>query len=197
MSSDSVPSTMPPNKEYGEEEEWSGERENEEEVLSGPSNKECNEIGSNEDGEEAIVDCEEDRVEEPKKGMAFDTPEEAFLYYSSYAKGKGFAVAKRTSRKGKDGKLTDIGFACSRAGNPRVRTSNPLKPRPQTKIGCQAHVTVLIHPDGKWRLNRVVLEHNHEHSPGKARFFKSNRKLDEHVKRKLEVNDQAGIKLNN
>ena len=39
------------------------------------------------------------------------------------------------------------------------------------------------------------MEHNHVNSPGKSRFYKSYRVLDEHVKRKLELNDKAGIKL--
>ncbi|XP_058183566.1 protein FAR1-RELATED SEQUENCE 4-like [Rhododendron vialii] len=127
--------------------------------------------------------------------MTFDTSEEAYSYYSRYAKEKGFAVAKTTSRKGKDGKLKDVTIACSRAGKARV-TSNPVKPRPQSKIDCQAHVTVVLHPNGKWRLNRVALVHNHDQSPGKARYLRSNRVLDEQVKRRLELNDKAGINLN-
>lgn len=40
------------------------------------------------------------------------------------------------------------------------------------------------------------MEHNHEQSPSKSRFFKSNRALDENVRRKLVLNEQAGIRLN-
>ncbi|XP_058188429.1 protein FAR1-RELATED SEQUENCE 4-like [Rhododendron vialii] len=128
--------------------------------------------------------------------MIFDTSEEAYSYYSRFAKEKGFAVAKRTSRKGKDGKLKDVTIACNRAGKARVTTSNPVKPRPQSKINCPTHVTVVLHPNGKWRLNRVALVHNHDQSPEKARYLKSNRVLDEHVKRRLELNDKARINLN-
>ncbi|XP_058217556.1 protein FAR-RED IMPAIRED RESPONSE 1-like [Rhododendron vialii] len=146
-------------------------------------------------GKEATENCEE-TVEEQKEGMIFDTSEEAYSYYSRFAKEKGFAVAKRTSRKGKDGKLKDVTIACNRAGKARVTTSNPVKPRPQSKINCPAHVTVVLHPNGKWRLNRVALVHNHDQSPEKARYLKSNRVLDEHVKRRLELNDKARINLN-
>ncbi|GFY80757.1 hypothetical protein Acr_01g0005660 [Actinidia rufa] len=67
----------------------------------------------------------------------------------------------------------------SRAGKARVKTSNPVKPRPQSRMNCPAHIRV-VNRDGKFNLNRVVLDHNHEQSPGKAMYFKSNRVLDEH-----------------
>ncbi|KAG5553912.1 hypothetical protein RHGRI_011697 [Rhododendron griersonianum] len=147
MSSDSVPSAMPPNKECVEEEEvWSGDYQDED--TTGV-------------GKEATENCE-DTVEEPKEGMIFDTSEEAYSYYSRFAKAKGFTVAKRTSRKGKDGKLKDVTIACNCAGKAKVTTSNPVKPRPQSKINCPAHVTVVLHPNGKWRLNQVALVHNHD-----------------------------------
>ncbi|XP_058218854.1 protein FAR1-RELATED SEQUENCE 4-like [Rhododendron vialii] len=191
MLSESVPLTLPPNKECGEQEKvWSGDSEHEEEVWCGPSSKDCDEIETIEETE----NCEH-KAEEPKVGMTFDTSEDAYLYYLKYAKENGFAIAKRSSRKGRDGNVRHVWFECCRAGKARVRTSNPVKPRPQTKIECPAHNNVVIHPDGKWRLSHVVLEHNHEQSPAKARYFKCNRVLDEHVKRKLELNDQAGIRV--
>ncbi|KAI8555201.1 hypothetical protein RHMOL_Rhmol05G0156300 [Rhododendron molle] len=51
-------------------------------------------------------------------------------------------------------------------------------------------------PNGKWRLNRIALVHNHDQSPGKVRYLRSNRVLDEQVKRRLKLNDKAGINLN-
>ncbi|KAG5548584.1 hypothetical protein RHGRI_014066 [Rhododendron griersonianum] len=117
--------------------------------------------------------------------MEFDTSNEAYLYYSRYDKENGFAVAKRTSQKGRDGNLRHVSFECTRAGKARVRTSNPIKPRPQTKIVCHACFHISLFMDGKWRLNRVFLECNHEQSSEKCRFYRSNRVLDEHVKRKL------------
>ncbi|XP_058186227.1 protein FAR-RED IMPAIRED RESPONSE 1-like [Rhododendron vialii] len=155
MSLDSIPSAMRPNNECVEEEEvwsgdcedeekvWSGDREDEQEVWSSPSNKKCGEIDTSGAGKEATENCT-DGVEEPKEGMTFDTSKEAYSYYSRYAKEKGFVVAKRTSRKGKDGKLKDVTIACSHVGKARVTSSNPVKPRPQSKIDCQAHVTVVL-----------------------------------------------------
>ncbi|KAI8543650.1 hypothetical protein RHMOL_Rhmol08G0235400 [Rhododendron molle] len=67
------------------EEVWSGYNEDEEEVSSGSSKKECDEICTNEDGKEETENFE-DRVEQLKEGMIFDTPNDAYLYYSRYAK---------------------------------------------------------------------------------------------------------------
>ncbi|XP_057493205.1 protein FAR-RED IMPAIRED RESPONSE 1-like [Actinidia eriantha] len=175
MSPESVTSAMPPNNKCGEEKGWNGDNEREQ------------------DGKERTEICE-DRVEEPKEGMTFDTSENAYLFYCRYAKENGFFVSRRTSRKGSDGKLKDITLSCSRAGKARVKTSNPVKPRPQSRMNCPAHIRI-VNRNGKFNLNRVVLNHNHEQSPRKARYFKSNRVLDEHVKRRLELNDKAGIKM--
>ncbi|XP_057512826.1 protein FAR-RED IMPAIRED RESPONSE 1-like [Actinidia eriantha] len=126
--------------------------------------------------------------------MTFDTSEDAYLFYCRYAKEKGFSVCRRTSKKGSDEKLKYLTLSCNRAENARVKTSNPVQPRPQSRMNCPAHIRV-INRDGKFNLNQVFLDHNHEQSPRKARYFKSNRVLDEHVKRRLELNDKAGIKM--
>lgn len=39
-----------------------------------------------------------------------------------------------------------------------------------------------------------MLEHNHQLSPGKARFFRSNKIINDAAKRRLELNDRAGIR---
>ncbi|XP_058216733.1 protein FAR-RED IMPAIRED RESPONSE 1-like [Rhododendron vialii] len=122
MSSDSVALVMPPNKECVEEEEvWS---------------EDCDEIDTSRVGKEATENCE-DGVEEPKEGMTFDTSEEAYSYYSRYTKEKGFAVAKRSSRKGKDGKLKDVTIACSHAG--KIEAGGPGK-LPYIQKNCRNHV---------------------------------------------------------
>ncbi|KAE9448759.1 hypothetical protein C3L33_19343, partial [Rhododendron williamsianum] len=65
MLPESVPSTLPPPSSGDSEEE-------ENELSSGSSKKECDEIGTNEDGKETTENSEH-RVEEPKEGMIFDT----------------------------------------------------------------------------------------------------------------------------
>ena len=54
----------------------------------------------------------------------------------------------------------------------------------------------MFFPNEKWTLNSVRLEHNHGLSQGKSRFYKCNRILKPRVKRSLELNEKAGIRMN-
>ena len=40
-----------------------------------------------------------------------------------------------------------------------------------------------------------MLDHVHTLSLGKARYFRSHKKMDSYVKRRLELNDKAGIRI--
>lgn len=137
------------------EEVGSGDNVEEEQVTDGsPVNK-----GG--DGK-ATIEIFEHTVEEPKMGMEFDSPSDAYLYYSKFAKEKGFAVAKRSSKKGKDGVLLHVMFECCKRGKARPKGSNLANPRPQAKTECSAHLNMCLTREGKWRVSRVILEHNHE-----------------------------------
>ena len=114
-----------------------------EDVSSDPSNAELNEdhinveIDETENEKGEMVNLE-DKVGEPKTRMMFESVDEVFSYYTRYAKQNGFAVAKRTGKKGGDEVIRYLTFKCTRSGKPRIRTSNPVRPRPQTKMGCKA-----------------------------------------------------------
>ncbi|GMP67472.1 hypothetical protein CsSME_00027448 [Camellia sinensis var. sinensis] len=105
----------------------------------------------------------EEHLEDPKPGMVFDSIDEVMKFYTRYAKEKGFAVCKRTSSRGNDEEMR------------------------------YATITSNLCTSEKWRLNFVKLDHNHGLSPGKTRFFKCNRILQPHIKRRLELNDIAVI----
>lgn len=47
----------------------------------------------------------EDKVEDPCVGMLFGSIDDIMEYFTRYGNKKGFAVAKRTSRKGNDGEV--------------------------------------------------------------------------------------------
>jgi hypothetical protein len=50
--------------------------------------------------------------------------------------------------------------------------------------------------NGTWYLTKVVIEHNHALSPGKARLFRCHKDIDDSVKKRLVLNDKAGIRTN-
>ncbi|XP_041011301.1 protein FAR-RED IMPAIRED RESPONSE 1-like [Juglans microcarpa x Juglans regia] len=136
-----------------------------------------------------------DVVEEPRVGMSFSSVEEVRAYYTSYAKQVGFGVTKRSSKMGDDRKIRYFTLACVCQGTSVSTTSNILKPRPMEHNGCKAKINAILGSEGEFCLTHVVLEHNHTLSPGKARYIRCHKRLDESSKRRLEYNDMPGIQL--
>lgn len=165
-------------------------------------------ISSDDDGIEqqkkSNVELEEDNgeaqedllLEDPKMGMTFDTEKDVREYYNNYAKAKGFGVTRRSSNRDDSGELKYLTLCCSRHGKTESNSRNILKPNPTTGLGCKAKVNIVHGPDGKFHLSTVILDHNHILSPDESRLFRCNKRLDFHVKRRLELNDRAGIQVN-
>ncbi|SPT20321.1 unnamed protein product [Triticum aestivum] len=135
-------------------------------------------------------------VAEPELGMTFDNENEVREYYIKYAKAKGFGVTRRSSHSDDNGQLRYLTLSCSRYGKTQSNSRNMLKPNPTAGIGCKAKINIARGPDGKLHLSTTILDHNHTLSPRKSRLFRCNKKLDFHVKRRLELNDRAGIRVN-
>lgn len=71
--------------------------------------------------ENVEVQCEEDGTydfnDAPIIGRVFSTPEDAYIFYNSYAKLKGFGVRRRNSnRSQKTNELYKCKFVCSKQG---------------------------------------------------------------------------------
>ncbi|XP_052195252.1 protein FAR1-RELATED SEQUENCE 5-like isoform X1 [Diospyros lotus] len=131
----------------------------------------------------------------PKVGMKFKDENEIYKFYKKYAYHVGFPIKKRNSKKCEDGVLRYVAYACSREGKRTSKACTSLKPLPTIRVGCKAKITAVLVVLGIWRISTVHLEHNHETSLSKARLYRCNRQLSEHVKLQLEVNDIAGISL--
>jgi hypothetical protein len=154
------------------------------------------------DGHEIVCDVESDdkkykceymlidgdeNVEEPKRGVTFSSIEELSLYYRRYAKQEGFAVVRKKASKDPSGCINRITLACSREGNTKTK-STFCKPNQTIKTGCKAKLNSKL-VETKWYVTSVCIDHNHDLSPGQARYFKCNKILDPILKRKLEEND--------
>ncbi|XP_071687053.1 protein FAR-RED IMPAIRED RESPONSE 1-like [Rutidosis leptorrhynchoides] len=161
--------------------------DDEEEVSKDGGGQENNNVGVRHD----------ERVEEPKIGMTFDTIEDVANFYANYGKKMGFGVFKRSSEKDAIDDITKYAtFACSRAQKSVSKSRNSLNPRPTTKTNCGAKVRVVLGADKKYRLSKVYLEHNHPFSPSKGRFYRCHRVINRHVKRQLEIHQRAGVRMN-
>uniref|UniRef100_A0A453HXH2 Protein FAR1-RELATED SEQUENCE n=1 Tax=Aegilops tauschii subsp. strangulata TaxID=200361 RepID=A0A453HXH2_AEGTS len=132
---------------------------------------------------------------QPKKGMTFDSEDAAVSFYKDYAKKEGFGVIRRTTRHGEYSKLVYFTLACNRQGKAQYSSKNSFKPNPSTRMQCPAKINFSRHEE-KFRITSITLDHNHPISPSKARFLRCHKKLNLHAKRRLELNDQAGIRLN-
>ncbi|CAL9007765.1 unnamed protein product [Prunus brigantina] len=137
-----------------------------------------------------------ENVQEPRVGMTFNNIDEIVVYYREYGKQLGFPVRKRTSQKGDEGELKYVTISCGREGKYKSKSSNVLKPHPSIKTGCKARVRAGILLDGRWQINSIKLDHNHDMSPTKARYFRCHRTISSDMKRRIELNDRAGIRLN-
>ncbi|XP_042425819.1 protein FAR1-RELATED SEQUENCE 6-like [Zingiber officinale] len=134
-------------------------------------------------------------VKIPEIGMTFSCEEEVRTFYNSYAQNVGFGICKLGGRNGDDGKQKYFSIGCAKNGGKVSQAKNILYPRPSTKTNCKAKINVAIRNDGNFVITSLCLEHNHILSPGKSRHFRCNKVLDSAIKRKLELNDQAGITL--
>ncbi|XP_028075912.1 protein FAR-RED IMPAIRED RESPONSE 1-like [Camellia sinensis] len=113
---------------------------------------------------------ESGEVEEPKKGMYFILKQEIYAYYAKYTKQLGFAIAYRTQKVTRDGEVKYIGIEY-----------------------CKERVKATLQKDGRYKLTIAALEHTHDLIPTDSRHFPMNKRILTPVKRRLEVNDAAGI----
>ncbi|XP_022883618.1 protein FAR1-RELATED SEQUENCE 5-like [Olea europaea var. sylvestris] len=88
-----------------------------------------------------------------------------------------------------------VTFTCSREGRRNYATGGSLKPQPTSQTDCKARISASLDNLEVWRINKVYLDHNHKTSLSKSRLYRCNRILSASVKRKLQVNDMAGIPL--
>ncbi|KAL4592423.1 hypothetical protein LXL04_005417 [Taraxacum kok-saghyz] len=130
----------------------------------------------------------------PKVGMMFDSEYELYEYFKTYAYQIGFGIRKSSTRTNNYSATTYYSLGCARGGVYVPKTNKIWKKT--SKTDCKAKISVIAYGDGRCAITRVFLEHNHALSPKKSRFQRSHKKMDSYAKRRLELNDYAGIPLN-
>ncbi|KAG7581538.1 FAR1 DNA binding domain [Arabidopsis suecica] len=99
-----------------------------------------------------IAEDEGDSGVEPYVGLEFDTPEEARDFYNSYATRTGFKVRTgQLYRSRTDGTVSSRRFVCSKEGF-----------QLNSRTGCPAFIRVQRRDTGKWVLDQIQKEHNHD-----------------------------------
>ncbi|XP_073356620.1 protein FAR1-RELATED SEQUENCE 5-like [Aegilops tauschii subsp. strangulata] len=128
----------------------------------------------------------------PRVGKCFQSEEEAYQFYNSYAQTKGFSIRKCRLKFKADGTLSSRYFVCSKAG---VKNANPThvakKEQAISRTNCMARVQFSINQEGIWTAQKVTLDHNHQLvSPDKRHMLRSQRQLldaDRHMIKQMRT----------
>ncbi|CAH9103729.1 unnamed protein product [Cuscuta europaea] len=122
-----------------------------------------------EDGEfKRISDLTPDEI----RALQFGSEDEAYEFYSKYAKCHGFVVREHSVRRNKSNKLVTRHFVCNRQGlrNPKHLTRSDRKRghRPLTRTNCDAKFHIRYKAkDSCWIVTCFQETHNHELTPSK------------------------------
>ncbi|XP_020244988.1 protein FAR1-RELATED SEQUENCE 7-like [Asparagus officinalis] len=116
----------------------------------------------------------------PLLGMKFNSHEEAYNYYNSYALLMGFGIRKSSvnySRKTRE--VVDRKFVCDKEGYKPNSGKIEIPLRRETRVGCKAMMRVKLLEDKSWEVTGFVEEHtNHVlSSPDKAKMHRSHQQF--------------------
>ncbi|KAJ6683075.1 FAR-RED IMPAIRED RESPONSIVE (FAR1) FAMILY PROTEIN [Salix koriyanagi] len=159
-------------KEEGEEmEEGEGETEQEEAGNSSLSS-----------------DIDRPSINPLYNGQTFGSLQELIQYLCSYAKAVGFEWRKRTSRKNENsGEICGVRMVCNKEG--KLSSLGP-----SMKKGCPVAVNSTLQKDGRWRINKINLEHSHEIDPNARPFLRRRQRyIPPQLRDPLVSNDRLGI----
>lgn len=124
----------------------------------------------------------------------FESMDEAFEFYRSYAQLAGFNVKKNRTRNGR--RAQD--FHCSFEGKKR-NSPGPNRKRARTtmKTGCKAMVRAMKARDGaRTYFTRIVLEHNHKltRTPKMTNRMRAHKLKDPAMEKIIETMHRAKVK---
>ncbi|XP_052723829.1 protein FAR1-RELATED SEQUENCE 5-like [Vigna angularis] len=163
------------------------------------TNTSLDDIENDDQHEKAQEELNEDNVQPlsiaPTIGMVFETVNEVKLFYRQYAISKGFGIRTRSSRKNNKNELCYFMMVCSRAGKYVSAIQNQMIGRPTCANDCSARM-IVSKRDDKWYISGFDDVHSHDLSPTKSRLFRGNKRMNLNVKRTLDLNAEAGVRIN-
>ncbi|KAL0724475.1 hypothetical protein Bca4012_039074 [Brassica carinata] len=112
----------------------------------------------------------------PVTGMEFDSYDDAYGYYNSYARDLGFAIRVKSSWTKRNSKeKRGAVLCCNCEGFKTVKEPNSAR-RKETRTGCQAMIRLRLIELDRWKIDEVKLDHNHDFDPERAHNSKSHKK---------------------
>ncbi|RRT68862.1 hypothetical protein BHE74_00019653 [Ensete ventricosum] len=131
----------------------------------------------------------------PEIDMEFESEEKAYEFYNKYAGHVGFSVRKSSSDKSSENVTRSRTFVCSRQGfrKDKKGAKEVKRPRPETRIGCPARMTIKITPSGKYRVTEFIADHNHQPAPpSTTHMLRSQRITIELQAAEADLSDDSG-----
>ncbi|KAL0382830.1 UNVERIFIED_CONTAM: protein FAR1-RELATED SEQUENCE 4 [Sesamum calycinum] len=111
--------------------------------------------------------------------MEFDSEEEAYNFYSEYAKAIGFDIRMHHIHKDANGRIIDRTFCCDCQGR-RVKDKRDVSAKsyhPKTRTGCRAMMKINGRYTEKYKISNFIADHNGHDlvSPSKTQFLRSHK----------------------
>ena len=128
----------------------------------------------------------------PRYMQEFETKDEAYIFFTDYAKLAGFNV--RTLRTSKE--TTEWGCSLSGFHVPKKNESEKKTEKGSKRCGCNAYVKVKEDRKKRiWFFDHVQLQHNHKlnPSPRMLRFMHSHKHLDEGISDLFTIMTSNGV----
>ncbi|XP_024186512.1 protein FAR1-RELATED SEQUENCE 5 [Rosa chinensis] len=159
-------------------------RLNNDDAILGTSVGEVSNIGQTEQVGQNSASLEVE-ADEPYVGQEFESEAAAHAFYNAYALRVGFRTrVNDLSRSRVDGSVIARTLVCNKEGY-RVadkRDRKSVRPRPPTRVGCKAMISMKKLSNGNWVVAKFVKEHAHSLTPGKSENGLNDESSDEQIK---------------
>jgi hypothetical protein len=122
--------------------------------------------------------------------MTFQSEDDAYDMYNTYARKVGFSIRKITTKYRSDKSLFKKYIVCSSQGHRQTESSKDT-----TRSDCTAHIQFNVSKEGVWTVQKFVREHNHYlASPNKTKNLRSQRRVTEADKKLIGQIQEAGMR---
>lgn len=139
----------------------------------------------------------------PYVGQIFNTDEEAFEYYSIFARKNGFSIRKARSTESQNLGIYRRDFVCYRSGfNQPRKKANVEHPRDRKSVRCGCDAKLYLTKevvDGRtqWYISQFSNVHNHELlEDDQVRLLPAYRKIQEADQERILLLSKAGFPVN-
>ncbi|KAG8387179.1 hypothetical protein BUALT_Bualt03G0226400 [Buddleja alternifolia] len=139
----------------------------------------------------------------PYVGQIFKSDDEAFEYYSNFARKNGFSIRKARSTESQNLGVYRRDFVCYRSGfnQPRKKTNvEHQRERKSVRCGCDAKLYLtkeIVDGVPQWYISQFSNVHNHELlEDDQVRLFPAYRKIEEADQEHILLLSKAGFPVN-